>query len=176
MNRVKPFSQEKRRYKMYKSGRHWVYSAIVTFGAASFLMMQPAQGVSADATTPPTTTQTKSNQAAPDATSADSPVSKPASTTTGQVTSSADTPTTTDASSAPTATAKPATPAPVASQAKPEASAKAKQPTQTTSVTSSTPTTTNTKTAQKQLASPHNRRQQPQQNQLQHPTQKTKPV
>lgn len=53
MNRVKPFSQEKRRYKMYKSGRHWVYSAIVTFGAASFLMMQPAQGVSADATTPP---------------------------------------------------------------------------------------------------------------------------
>ena len=106
MNRVKPFSQEKRRYKMYKSGRHWVYSAIVTFGAASFLMMQPAQGVSADATTPPTTTQTKSNQAAPDATSADSPVSKPASTTTGQVTSSADTPTTTAASATPTATAK----------------------------------------------------------------------
>ncbi|RNE05478.1 PIII-type proteinase precursor [Lacticaseibacillus paracasei] len=154
MNRVKPFSQEKRRYKMYKSGRHWVYSAIVTFGAASFLMMQPAQGVSADATTPPTTTQTKSNQAAPDATSADSPVSKPASTTTGQVTSSADTPTTTDASSAPTATAKPATPAPVASQAKPEASAKAKQPTQTTSVTPSTPTTTNTKTAQKTVSQP----------------------
>ena len=154
MNRVKPFSQEKRRYKMYKSGRHWVYSAIVTFGAASFLMMQPAQGVSADATTPPTTTQTKSNPAAPDATSADSPVNKPASTTTGQVTSSADTPTTTDASSAPTATAKPATPAPVASQAKPEASAKAKQPTQTTSVTPSTPTTTNTKTAQKTVSQP----------------------
>lgn len=154
MNRVKPFSQEKRRYKMYKSGRHWVYSAIVTFGAASFLMMQPAQGVSADATTPPTTTQTKSNQAAPDAASADSPVSKPASTTTGQVTSSADTPTTTAASATLTATAKSATPAPVASQAKPEASAKAKQPTQPTSVTPSTPTTTNTKTAQKTVSQP----------------------
>ena len=176
MNRVKPFSQEKRRYKMYKSGRHWVYSAIVTFGAASFLMMQPAQGVSADAAAPPTTTQTKSNQAAPDATSADSPVSKPASTTTGQVTSSADTPTTTDASSAPTATAKPATPAPVASQAKPEASAKAKQPTQTTSVTPPPRQQPIPKLLKKQLASPHNRRQQPQQNQLQHPTQKTKPV
>ena len=154
MNRVKPFSQEKRRYKMYKSGRHWVYSAIVTFGAASFLMMQPAQGVSADATTPPTTTQTKANQAAPDAASADLPVSKPASTTTGQVTSSANTPTTTAASATPTATAKPATPAPVSSQAKPEASAKAKQPTQPTSVTPSTPTTTNTKTAQKTVSQP----------------------
>lgn len=153
MNRVKPFSQEKRRYKMYKSGRHWVYSAIVTFGAASFLMMQPAQGVSADATTPPTTTQTKSNQAAPDAASADLPVSKPASTTTGQVTSSADTPTTA-ASATPTATAKPATPAPVSSQAKPEASAKAKQPTQPTLVTPSTPATTNTKTAQKTVSQP----------------------
>ncbi|MCP9311027.1 S8 family serine peptidase [Lacticaseibacillus paracasei] len=154
MNRVKPFSQEKRRYKMYKSGRHWVYSAIVTFGAASFLMMQPAQGVSADAAAPPPTTQTKSNQAAPDAASADSPVSKPASATTGQVTSSADTPTTTAASATPTATAKSATPAPVASQAKPEASAKAKQPTQPTSVTPSTPTTTNTKTAQKTVSQP----------------------
>lgn len=182
MNRVKPFSQEKRRYKMYKSGRHWVYSAIVTFGAASFLMMQPAQGVSADATTPPTTTQTKSNQAAPDAASADLPVSKPASTTTGQVTSSANTPTTTAASATPTATAKPATPAPVSSQAKPEASAKAKQPTQPTSVTPSTPTQPIPKLLKKQLASPHKRRQQPQQNQLQlqnqpqHSTQKTKPV
>lgn len=154
MNRVKPFSQEKRRYKMYKSGRHWVYSAIVTFGAASFLMMQPAQGVSADATTPPPTTQTESKQAAPTATAADSPASKPTSTNTGQVSSSADAPATTDASSAPTATAKSATPAPVSSQAKPEASAKAKQPTQPTLVTPSTPATTNTKTAQKTVSQP----------------------
>lgn len=154
MNRVKPFSQEKRRYKMYKSGRHWVYSAIVTFGAASFLMMQPAQGVSADATTPPPTTQTESKQAVPTATAADSPASRPTSTNTGQVSSSADAPATTDTSSAPTATAKSATPAPVSSQVKPEASAKAKQPTQPTSVTPSTPTTTNTKTAQKTVSQP----------------------
>ncbi|OSP84537.1 peptidase S8 [Lacticaseibacillus paracasei] len=154
MNRFKPFSQEKRRYKMYKSGRHWVYSAIVAFSAAGFLMMQPAQGVSADATTPPPTTQTESKQAAPTATAADSSASKPASTTTGQETLSADAPATATVSATPTATAKPATPAPVVSQAKAEASAKAKQPTQPSAVTTSSPKTTDTKTAQKTVSQP----------------------
>ena len=46
------FSQEKRRYKMYKAGRHWIYSAIAVLGGAGILMFQPTQTVFADEASP----------------------------------------------------------------------------------------------------------------------------
>jgi len=50
--KLNPFSQEKRRYKMYKAGRHWVYSAIAVLGGAGILMFQPTQTVFADEASP----------------------------------------------------------------------------------------------------------------------------
>ncbi len=50
--KLNPFSQEKRRYKMYKAGRHWVYSAIAVLGGADILMFQPTQTVFADEASP----------------------------------------------------------------------------------------------------------------------------
>ena len=52
MYKLNPFSQEKRRYKMYKAGRHWVYSAIAVLGGAGILMFQPTQTVFADEASP----------------------------------------------------------------------------------------------------------------------------
>ena len=50
--KLNPFSQEKRRYKMYKAGRHWIYSAIAVLGGAGILMFQPTQTVFADEASP----------------------------------------------------------------------------------------------------------------------------
>ncbi|MDM7468723.1 S8 family serine peptidase [Lacticaseibacillus paracasei] len=52
MYKLNPFSQEKRRYKMYKAGRHWIYSAIAVLGGAGILMFQPTQTVFADEASP----------------------------------------------------------------------------------------------------------------------------
>ncbi|RND42405.1 PII-type proteinase precursor [Lacticaseibacillus paracasei] len=52
MYKLNSFSQEKRRYKMYKAGRHWIYSAIAVLGGAGILMFQPTQTVFADEASP----------------------------------------------------------------------------------------------------------------------------
>ena len=60
--KLNPFSQEKRRYKMYKAGRHWVYSAIAVLGGAGILMFQPTQTVFADEASPTASATTLANR------------------------------------------------------------------------------------------------------------------